>query len=131
VRGVKKIVCKNHPSHPSQTSPNFKKLDRNLLRVLRRPARGRQRFYEACTITGLDLNLVFLKKKLNFAKGGWVGKAFMTKNNIAPVKSLLSFLLINGYFGLILSALFLREVLRDLHVFPRDFENKVLKAVSV
>jgi hypothetical protein len=55
----------------------------------------------------------------------------MTKNNIAPVKSLLSFLLINGYLGLILSALFSWEVLQDLHVFLRDFKNKVPKAISV
>jgi uncharacterized integral membrane protein len=30
---------------------------------------------------------------------------------IAPIKSLINFLLINGYLGLILSALFVREVL--------------------
>jgi hypothetical protein len=54
---------------------------------------GSATVYEACTITGLDLNLVFLKKK-NFAKGGWVGKAFMTKNNIALVKSLSNFFII-------------------------------------
>jgi hypothetical protein len=55
----------------------------------------------------------------------------MTNNNIAPVKSLLKFLLINGYLGFIQSALFLREVLQDLHVFLQEFTNKVLKAISV
>jgi hypothetical protein len=56
--------------------------------------------------------------------------AFMTKNNIAPVISLLNFLLINGYLGLILSPLFLREVLRDLHVSSRDLKIKVLRLVQ-
>jgi hypothetical protein len=59
-----------------------------------------------------------------------VGMAFMTKNNIAPVISLLNFLLINGYLGLILSPLLLREVLRDLHVSSRDLKIKVLRLVQ-